>query len=1058
MRFRATKNHQQRQDEEAARLVRPNPKVKPPRRDLRRERVQEPDPDAKKPDKDISKNFKDIGGSLIQRVVQGAKDRIPAKSRETGEIVNISPETLKEKPNLYEAVDPAEAESKSPDKPVEEKGESGEVEKPKTDAPDKEEFYSKAGDAFREMAKDNPGLKQKLRQFTTPGAFFHGMVKENPEFPADKFFPNMKLPEGVQTIADVQKAMEAKPKPPGKKPPKGEVAPKDEPKSETKPNEEAPPKAEEGNQDANEPAEEGSDKKAPAAPSEPEDAPEDDEGSEDFDESEDDEDESEDAESEDDEEEPEVKQEVSEAQKAGISEPQRPEPSELDQQEALSLLLHAFPAETAAQYSSMHPQDVKTLVRDYNAAKMGVKVKDAGEFASKVSGFYETDPNKIKPPTEWRTKDGGKVAFDSLPPDEKSVAMRQHQMRILALSLAAKDALTKKFSQISPLTDKPRIPEKLASILATSMLKKTSPERADKFAHAIYRSTLKISAQEGPQPIKDAAIKNTLAQIKGNPVALKAAKAYFQANDYETVKNKYLNTQSPDQISERDSPKGIAQGLVKASDFFKKRNALYGDDHEIHPSQRLFRTRVMDKLRALDPQKAEKVQGLLGKVDANEYKDLHSKWESKHKKWEAQKQSHEKAAEAYLANPKGKKPPGAFAEEEPHEPEEPVLPEGSEVDPKKASEMWDDAFEAMPKTASVFTYSRGSVMGSVSKLSVYHGVDPYAYGPPDYPGWMQAHQRDIGESDYKTIVAEAKTWLTSPLLSVVDEGMLPDTKFRAALDLAIYTSRYNGAINANDYSMMLARLAGVEEPGLNKTLLTIRTKTAGYGYGIDTFYLLIYGNSSPINRDLIDDLQHSYFDFKDEDGETHDDGHVDIRDLKLGPSLTHSQEKQGQIREAVVRVDYPKGSEAAAMAAITKTLKAYKLKGEKVRAGTKPGVRNASTNSTSSFTPTTDIGGIDPMKASQEIRKYAAQAAKTDSKLGFELLAFADRLAEEEKKGLPPWLKDKVEDKGEEKKEEKKEASDKYASLRSTVIKVAAASPEARQTFLPLLQAIKTLG
>lgn len=59
----ATKTPGEREDEEAERLVRPSPKLKPPRDDRKREKMQvESDPDLKGSDKDLSLNYKDVGG------------------------------------------------------------------------------------------------------------------------------------------------------------------------------------------------------------------------------------------------------------------------------------------------------------------------------------------------------------------------------------------------------------------------------------------------------------------------------------------------------------------------------------------------------------------------------------------------------------------------------------------------------------------------------------------------------------------------------------------------------------------------------------------------------------------------------------------------------------------------------------------------------------------------------------------------------------------------------------------------------------------------------------
>ena len=91
----ATKSHSDVQNEEAERLVRPSPKLKPPRHDRRRERVEEPDPDT------------DGDPDLVKSA--SAEDRVPAKNKQTGDSVLVSPKTLQEKPGLYEALDPEDS-------------------------------------------------------------------------------------------------------------------------------------------------------------------------------------------------------------------------------------------------------------------------------------------------------------------------------------------------------------------------------------------------------------------------------------------------------------------------------------------------------------------------------------------------------------------------------------------------------------------------------------------------------------------------------------------------------------------------------------------------------------------------------------------------------------------------------------------------------------------------------------------------------------------------------------------------------------------------------------
>ena len=70
--LRATKSDAEREDEEAERLIKPDPKYKPPRNDLRRRRVEtegDADPDKAQDDKDRSQNYKDASvRSVVQRV------------------------------------------------------------------------------------------------------------------------------------------------------------------------------------------------------------------------------------------------------------------------------------------------------------------------------------------------------------------------------------------------------------------------------------------------------------------------------------------------------------------------------------------------------------------------------------------------------------------------------------------------------------------------------------------------------------------------------------------------------------------------------------------------------------------------------------------------------------------------------------------------------------------------------------------------------------------------------------------------------------------------------
>ncbi len=59
----------EQEEREVERLVHTPPKSKPPRRDLRRNRVQEKDTDLQEKDMDLSLNVREVGGSMAENVL-----------------------------------------------------------------------------------------------------------------------------------------------------------------------------------------------------------------------------------------------------------------------------------------------------------------------------------------------------------------------------------------------------------------------------------------------------------------------------------------------------------------------------------------------------------------------------------------------------------------------------------------------------------------------------------------------------------------------------------------------------------------------------------------------------------------------------------------------------------------------------------------------------------------------------------------------------------------------------------------------------------------------------
>ena len=112
-----------------------------------------------------------------------------------------------------------------------------------------------------------------------------------------------------------------------------------------------------------------------------------------------------------------------------------------------------------------------------------------------------------------------------------------------------------------------------------------------------------------------------------------------------------------------------------------------------------------------------------------------------------------------------------------------------------------------------------------SRTSMYNGIDPYPAGHEGfapYVGWEQGAVRDLTSKDYDLLLSSAREWLTQSVLSKAIDGMVPDARFRAALDLAIRSAgdgRYSAVVDANLYNLLLAKLAGESQ---TKPLLTVR--------------------------------------------------------------------------------------------------------------------------------------------------------------------------------------------------------------------------------------------
>ena len=828
----ATKTDPEREDEEADRLVRPAPKKKPPRRDRRREQMDlERDPDLTKgeSDPDMSLNYKDVGASAARVLRRWAKQKlVPVRHKDTGEVVMVSPETLKdtEKSKDYEPLKDEEkqkaiADAKAKEEKTKEKAKKKE-EKGKDEKGEGEVTPEQAAAEVQEWMGKGEHKKGAFKRFLSAIPTSHEDATGEPTVmdpETKKRVSFEKLPPVAQKNlidAYTSKQEEAKAGRAERKRGKAAVVAMEGLDPEVRkafetladPNSEAALKVSEF-------AEQGKEAGHTLDEIHPEKL---------F---------------------PELKGKLPKniasvgqisrivhdasgynamtgAAKAGISEPKRREVTDEERQASLLLISETFPPDVAADIiiQDLHPDDAMSMARSYHAAK-AEPVKDLKEYAKKASEHFETDTGRIKPPKKWEGK-----PFNLLSSEQKAEAMRQHQMQVLAASFAAKEKVAHELSMPGP-SGKPRVHPAMAAGLATYMLSKpkdpiAATSMADQMAQAAYDTTLR-EASSTKFISGEGTAKELLEQL--DPEAQKIAQGFLQASDYHTAKDLFLGGRGDDEeegISEHDSPSQILSGLKKAWDFFKKSPASGETGHR---SSGLFSNRVLDRILALAPKKHAVVQTGVDKAEAKEYESDLKKWKKSHKKWTKSRRKHDKM-QPFEGMGKGSLP---FPDPEPVEPTPPAR-YGASVERRKSRSK--AAARVVQRYVSTYpgwlTMDQSFEDGSTRrdrKTAIYHGVEPYADDPGTYPDWKPAHQRDLSEDDFAQILTSAKEWLASPVLAKHVDGMERDQRLRHALDLSIQASKYNRKIHPAVYNMLLARLAGEPEPGPGQTLQTVRGST-----------------------------------------------------------------------------------------------------------------------------------------------------------------------------------------------------------------------------------------
>jgi len=417
-----TKTRTEREDEEAERLIRPSPKMKPPRRDLRRNTVLETERDlerdlVREDEDEVTKEARVI---LRQLCASSDTDLVKVRRKEDDKVVNVSKETLKQDSASYDEVKEEEGSGLS---------ESG----------------LKHVTDLLSKAKEDPKFEEVLKSFFKPEGL-GGVVKSNPSYDVGNF-KALGIPKGQLTAKDLVDALtphmnsRGLMQGPGTKPPKKpkkkpteepsekapeEKSPEEEPTKspEEKAPEEKSPEEEPTKSPEEKPTEEPKKKKPadkPTKPEKPADKP--------------------------------TKPEKPADKPTKPEKPEKPEKkpvkrrkfSESEQFEARKRLYAALPNKLATKFFDAHPDDINDLVSSYKGMKLeggAAKLLQEPGGLEKAATHYTLDPEQVTPPTEVTVK-GEVVRLDSLPEMDRDREIAKHRAKVVGANLAIRSAAIK---------------------------------------------------------------------------------------------------------------------------------------------------------------------------------------------------------------------------------------------------------------------------------------------------------------------------------------------------------------------------------------------------------------------------------------------------------------------------------------------------------------------------------------------------------------------------------------------------------------------------------------
>jgi hypothetical protein len=759
----ATKSEGEREDEEIERLVRTSPKVKPPRHDRRRERVEtDQDPDLKDPDTvesdpDLSKNYKTIGGSEKRDLITV---RLKSNPRQ---VVQVSPDTLRREPGKYEELEHDEETTTTPE--VEPKPRAG----PKN--------YEKLHQSLQEMAKADEEFAAVLKDFTNPNADMFQMAKARPEIPVEQFLRGRTPPKGIVTLGDLQQSLLYKP---SLAPSSGQPSRKPSPEPP-----QGPPSGGGGRPQPQGPREPLPPKGSPGRPVS--------RGERD-----------------------EAKLQIVRTFPADVAvdlllirPPLHPdEVSTLigDYHKARSLPIKPSNVEglrsAVSRFYTTNPNQVrppKTVSRDGRDVPFG---ELDGEKQAEALRRHQLQ-------TVAMSLAAHRVIGDTL--EHKAGAPRELASDLASFMLTGHgeapearqkratheaEALFYKGLEASPGSVKP-----VSAGAVKKVLRAVKDPASQRLAVGYFqahdynearrrfldpRSEDHISERQSPDVIASR-IAKAMDFLRARALRYPEGLSQDTGTTFRARVMRHLGTLAPEKLP-------LVQELLDEEDNRYYDRAL----KQYKRAQRAYEEAKQHARRAFKRDYQEYSSRLRDGVDDSD---------------PPLSTLDRLAAEGILEPQEPVKPPHYDLRRQ--HPEELAA---SSLDLWERFQRRTAARVAVRSlVGSFFTYSDTIAMER-NRQAVYWGVEPEVV---THPGWSQPQSRDLGEADLDRILTAARQWLNSPVLSQQVDGIVRDTQLRAALDLAIQANNYRNAIHPKVYNDLLARLAG---KSLDETLTTV---TAG---------------------------------------------------------------------------------------------------------------------------------------------------------------------------------------------------------------------------------------